>query len=457
MANRSDSLVTETVDPSVLVDSTIENVGKGYAPEDKLAPRLGKMEGTRLRTERGAGLQLELNWILDVGCGNEKHAKGSVNVDLVREGCNLQIGQQLKGEQVNPHKIPNFVIADACHLPFRNEAFKMGFSSHTIEHVKDPFAMYSELCRVAERKVVVRCPHRRGSGAKRPFHLNYFDEDWFKKAALSKGYRSEGFISAYDCPISSRLPVPSKLKALLPYRVLRHLERRLLVHRAKIPFELETWVHKHSEQKSFDPLRIVTVYNNPQFLSLHQKSSRLFIPNVDRKGLPSFFNSIGLLLSFQPCWIAFCHQDFFLNEDLERVMMGKDKRTVYGVIGARVSDNCFRGRILQTDNTYIGLHLAEPAPVQTVDEMCLILHSSLFAKGLRFDERFRFHFYGADICMQASLKGLDVKALQVNCQHKSRDLSGDIKSSDYLESVRLFKEKWKAFLPVRTTMMVVTA
>ena len=78
--------------------------------------------------------------LLDVGCGNAELAKGDVNVDLFREGRNLQIGNQKVGERVNPHKIKNFVVADACHLPFKAGAFKVVFSSHTIEHVSNPFA-----------------------------------------------------------------------------------------------------------------------------------------------------------------------------------------------------------------------------------------------------------------------------------------------------------------------------
>ena len=120
---------------------------------------------------------------LDVGCGNGELAKGDVNIDVFREGKNLQIGNQLVGEHVNPHLIKNFIVADASYLPFKDNAFLVAFSSHAIEHSNNPFKMYSEMCRVASRKVIVRCPHWRGSGAKRPFHLNYLDEDCSMKPA----------------------------------------------------------------------------------------------------------------------------------------------------------------------------------------------------------------------------------------------------------------------------------
>lgn len=89
--------------------------------------------------------------------------------------------------------------------------------------------------------------------------------------------------------------------------------------------------------------------------------------------------------------------------------------------------------------------------MQTLDEMCLIAHSEVFRQGLSFDERFRFHFYGADLCMQAYILGFDVMAMQLKCQHKSKTIHGDVTSKDYLTALEMFSEKWKRFSPVRTT------
>ena len=112
--------------------------------------------------------------------------------------------------------------------------------------------------------------------------------------------------------------------------------------------------------------------------------------------------------------------------------------------------------ILQTDGKPAGYQLEADTPVQTLDEMCLIAHSEVFKQGLSFDERFRFHFYGADFCMQAYVSGFDVLAVQLKCQHKSRFLHGDVISQEYLSSLNLFKGKWKQFLPIRTTTKLVT-
>jgi ubiquinone/menaquinone biosynthesis C-methylase UbiE len=400
--------------------------------------------------------------ILDVGCGSKP--TGDVNVDFFKGGWNPQTGDQKRGEYVDTHNINNFVLADACHLPFKDESFNVAFSSHTIEHVQNPLLMLREMCRVAKRKVVVRCPHRKGSGAVMPYHINYFDEDWFKKASEKLGMNSRQFITAYDfliterfkkrCP-KSMLPI---LEKSLPYRAVRRFERAVASRRIfPIPFELEVWIKKKANLRS-RKLVFVVVYNNPTTFkkcfcsSLYaSKENMVAIHNEKNEGLPVIFNRVVKKYHSRDVWLVFCHQDFVLKEDLQPIMRCKDTEAVYGPIGARSGSTKLFGRVIQTNNTPIGDSLGDDAPVETLDEMCLIIHSSLFRQGLKFDERFRFHFYGADLCMQATTVGFDVLATQLNSQHKSRALSGNVGSAEYLEALRMFREKWKEALPIRTT------
>jgi ubiquinone/menaquinone biosynthesis C-methylase UbiE len=74
----------------------------------------------------------EISTRLDVGCGVTP--TGTVNVDFVRSGENLHVGAVM----LDPKTISNFVVADATHLPFKDGAFSLVFSSHVIEHVPDP-------------------------------------------------------------------------------------------------------------------------------------------------------------------------------------------------------------------------------------------------------------------------------------------------------------------------------
>ena len=401
--------------------------------------------------------------MLDVGCGTRP--KGDVNIDFFRGGFNPQTGDQIQGEFMSPQKIENFIVSDAMHLPFKDESFNVVFSSNIIEHVQNPLLMLQEMCRVANRKVIIRCPHRKRSGAKMPYHFNYFDENWFKKTSDILGFKSNQFVASYDYPITSILKriCPSKLQMILPWRALKHFERAQLNEKFQIPFEMEVWVRKRRNLTDSGEVKFIVVYNKPKvfencFASSPYVSSKSVIAyhNINNESLPKLFNKIVQKHLRENIWFVFCHQDFVLKEDLRLRLKGKEVEAIYGPIGIRPVGNKFSGMIIQSDGTPTGHQLEEDTPVQTLDEMCLIVHSEVFRQGLSLDERFRFHFYGADFCMQAYASGFDVLATQLKCQYKSRTLHGDITSPEYLSTLNVFKEKWKQFLPIRTTTKLIT-
>jgi SAM-dependent methyltransferase len=409
------------------------------------------------------------NLNLDVGCGSKP--TGDVNVDFCVRGWNIQEGDQKRGEFLNPKVIPNFVVADAEHLPFKDNIFNVVFSSHVIEHVHNPFLMLKEMCRVSKRKVVVRCPHRKGSGAKRPFHLHYLDEEWFEDAASKLGLNVKSFVRCFDSLVTERVkllcPVTllDAVQSSMPFRAMRHLERSLQRRGyIKTPFELEIQLKKRLQPSNDANLVFIVVYDNPAIFQkcfgsspFVQNGDAIAVYNSRNDSLPYIFNLIIEQFLDKNAWLVFCHQDFILQEPLQPLLKGKDSLAVYGVIGCRVGYNKLFGQILQTDGSLTGFKLAEDAPVETLDEMCLIVHSSAFRQGLMFDERFGFHFYGADLCMQAHNLGFEVLATQVMCQHKSRTLKGDVESMEYIRGLELFREKWRKALPVKTTTRIVEA
>ena len=185
---------------------------------------------------------------LDVGCGSRP--TGDVNVDCFIRGWNSQEGDQKQGEFLNPRLIPNFVVAHAEFLPFKDECFEVVFSSHMIEHIKKPRKMLRELLRVSKRQVIVRCPHRKGSGAKRPFHINYLDEEWFNDSFSKLGVKPQIVVTNSECLITSRLLLHSAAhcpKMILPYveasivyRIIRKIERSQ--GKLRFPFEIEVQV-----------------------------------------------------------------------------------------------------------------------------------------------------------------------------------------------------------------------
>jgi len=120
---------------------------------------------------------------LDVGCGHRP--TGDVNVDLFPEPTVHRCVDQRVNDDValHVHEIPNFVKADACHLPFRDGAFEGSYSWHLIEHLVDPEAFLREVMRVSAGHVEVRCPngeHLSCKGETKPLHLHDFSLQWFQ-------------------------------------------------------------------------------------------------------------------------------------------------------------------------------------------------------------------------------------------------------------------------------------
>lgn len=117
--------------------------------------------------------------ILDVGCGNRPH--GHVNVDLYPEETTYRTWKpEVLAPALDTKKIPNFIKADACFLPFKSNVFHLVYSSHTIEHVENPRLMLREILRVSRDRVILICPHRYSQTTiKKSRHKHFFNRKWF--------------------------------------------------------------------------------------------------------------------------------------------------------------------------------------------------------------------------------------------------------------------------------------
>ena len=113
--------------------------------------------------------------ILDVGCGD--NPKGTVNVDLyVKETFH----RGKTGSALHVKNIPNFVKADALHLPFGDNSFETVISSHLIEHLDEPIALIREVLRVSKERVIMFCPHRATDNPRKSInHKHFFNATWF--------------------------------------------------------------------------------------------------------------------------------------------------------------------------------------------------------------------------------------------------------------------------------------
>lgn len=118
--------------------------------------------------------------VLDVGCGSTP--KGDVNLDLYPEKTEHR---DFKTE-INTKLVPNFVLGDALHLPFRTNSFETVHSRHVIEHVSDPSLFIKEAMRVARKKVEIIAPHRYKRNKLKlhqsKSHRHFYNVKWFQKA-----------------------------------------------------------------------------------------------------------------------------------------------------------------------------------------------------------------------------------------------------------------------------------
>lgn len=157
--------------------------------------------------------------------------------------------------------------------------------------------------------------------------------------------------------------------------------------------------------------------------------------------------------------IVFAHQDILFLEtwldDLQRALDYLDEADPnWGVLGCMggTADGGSRGLVYSHGLGMIGRPLAQPAPVQTLDEIVLVIRKS---SGLRFDTRLRhFHFYGAEICLSAAKVGMKSYVIPSFCIHNTQ--LNLILPREFYRSYWELKRIWKEFLPIQTTCIRMT-
>lgn len=152
--------------------------------------------------------------------------------------------------------------------------------------------------------------------------------------------------------------------------------------------------------------------------------------------------------------MVFCHQDLLLPEawlsQLEQALnylQGNDPK--WGVLGSigRCQDGGTRGHVFSSGRGVIRMTCDRPEPIQTLDEIVLILRKS---SGLRFDDRLpHFHLYGADICLRAAKMGMKSYAIPAFCIHNTHQ--NFILAPEFYECCKHIKRVWKDSLPIQTT------
>lgn len=155
--------------------------------------------------------------------------------------------------------------------------------------------------------------------------------------------------------------------------------------------------------------------------------------------------------------ILFAHQDIYFPEtwfsSLRTSLFYFEKEKIsWGVLGCFGSRPGGPGGIGQVYTTGMGIHgrdINKPEPVQTVDEIVLVIRKS---SGLHFDPSLPyFHLYGADICMSAREKGMMSYAIPAFCIHNTNQILNLPK--EFYECYRHVKRRWGKYLPIYTSCM----
>lgn len=159
--------------------------------------------------------------------------------------------------------------------------------------------------------------------------------------------------------------------------------------------------------------------------------------------------------------LVFIHDDVWIEDVffVDRVIEGLKIFDVIGIVGSRrrqpfqrlwgmspitkAMDRGFTtGVVGQGDGP-----LGEISPYGPVPAECVLLDglmiaakkSRLKSTGVRFDERFQFHFYDLDFCRSATTAGLRIGTWPISVTHRSRGIVG---GADWLAASAVYFEKW---------------
>lgn len=215
-----------------------------------------------------------------------------------------------------------------------------------------------------------------------------------------------------------------------------------------------------------DRFTLVAAVNNRKTLAQNLLSSpaladRCLIDVMIKEGFASAANAYNNAIDeARTDILVFIHQDIYLPGGwLERVDDAirtlEERGTQWGVIGSFGSRKGAHGGVGRVFTNGMGLHgnaITSPEPVETLDEIVLVLRKS---SGLRFDPHLpHFHMYGADICLSAREAGLTNFAIPAFCVHNTNQLLA--LPSEFYRCYRFIKRKWKRYLPIFTSCMTVT-
>src|SRR5712692_11451077 len=210
------------------------------------------------------------------------------------------------------------------------------------------------------------------------------------------------------------------------------------------------------QEEEMDPrVEVIVVYNEPDTLERNGLGSeglgggrvRLIDNTAAGRSLPAIFNEYKARAAAD--WLVFCHQDLVVFDDdwIERITR-LPQDSCYGPLGVDRAGRVV-GSVTQADGKCLG-QPADGVDVVAVDEQCLIVPRPIYST-LDFDERFACDLYAYDYSLTATHAGFRVKTFKMNCQRRSKSVTGDTTRRSYLEPKRTYIWKHRHSAPLITT------
>lgn len=181
------------------------------------------------------------------------------------------------------------------------------------------------------------------------------------------------------------------------------------------------------------------------------------------KGLPDIYNKEIEKSKGESCILVFAHDDLYFLDFfwMQQILNGLTHFGIVGVAGNRrripfqpswaFVDEQFTWDEPQNLSGVVGhgdsfppSNISNFGPpfqeVKLLDGLILAAFSDTLIKHhMRFDEKFKFHFYDIDFCRQAEIRGISMGTIPLSLIHQS---GGNFGSDDWKQSYQKYLQKW---------------
>lgn len=181
------------------------------------------------------------------------------------------------------------------------------------------------------------------------------------------------------------------------------------------------------------------------------------------KGLSEIYNREIEGAKYEPCLLIFAHDDLHILDFfwLQQIFNGLMHFGIVGVAGNKrrlplqpawaFIDEKFTWDESKNLSGVVGHGESFPPSgisnfgppcqeVKLLDGLFLAAFSNTLTKNnMRFDEKFKFHFYDMDFCRQAEIRGITMGTIPLSVIHQS---GGNFGSDDWKQSYQKYLQKW---------------